>query len=69
MAEIFQWMTPEQSKDAHNDAVVREQIADEVADVLLYVERYYPPAFPAGSRVQDVVAGSGRDLAALIRAG
>jgi NTP pyrophosphatase (non-canonical NTP hydrolase) len=37
LAEIFQWMTPEQSKDAHNDAVVREQISDEVADVLLYL--------------------------------
>lgn len=37
LAEIFQWMTPEQSAAAHNDAVVREQIADEVADVLLYL--------------------------------
>ena len=37
LAEIFQWMTPAQSKDAHNDTVVREQIADEVADVLLYL--------------------------------
>lgn len=33
------------------------------------VERYYPLAFPAGSRVLDVGAGSGRDLAALIKAG
>lgn len=37
LAEIFQWMTPEQSASAHTDAVVREQIADEVADVLLYL--------------------------------
>ncbi len=37
LAEIFQWMTPEQSTGAHNDAVVREQISDEVADVLLYL--------------------------------
>ena len=37
LAEIFQWMTPEQSATAHNDAVVREQISDEVADVLLYL--------------------------------
>jgi NTP pyrophosphatase (non-canonical NTP hydrolase) len=37
LAEIFQWMTPEQSEEAHHDAVVREQIADEVADVLLYL--------------------------------
>lgn len=33
------------------------------------VERYFPLAFPAGSRVLDVGAGSGRDLAALLRAG
>ena len=33
------------------------------------VERYYPLAFPAGSRVLDVGAGSGRDLAALIKTG
>lgn len=37
LAEIFQWMTPEQSALAHTDAVVREHIADEVADVLLYL--------------------------------
>ena len=37
LAEIFQWMTPEQSATAHTDAVVREQISDEVADVLLYL--------------------------------
>ena len=33
------------------------------------VERYYPLAFPCGARVLDVGAGSGRDLAALLRAG
>lgn len=33
------------------------------------VERYYPLAFPAGSRVLDVGSGSGRDLAALVKAG
>jgi NTP pyrophosphatase (non-canonical NTP hydrolase) len=37
LAEIFQWMTPEQSQAAHLDRVVQEQIADEVADVLLYL--------------------------------
>ena len=30
-------MTPEQSVLAHEDAVLRERIADEVADVLLYL--------------------------------
>jgi len=33
------------------------------------MERYFPLAFPAGSRVLDVGAGSGRDLAALVRHG
>jgi NTP pyrophosphatase (non-canonical NTP hydrolase) len=37
LAEIFQWLTPEQSQTAHLDATVREQVADEVADVLLYL--------------------------------
>jgi NTP pyrophosphatase (non-canonical NTP hydrolase) len=37
LAEIFQWMTPEASQAAHADAVVKERIADEVADVLLYL--------------------------------
>jgi NTP pyrophosphatase (non-canonical NTP hydrolase) len=37
LAEIFQWMTPEESKAAHLDAAIKEHIADEVADVLLYL--------------------------------
>ncbi len=37
LAEIFQWMTPEQSQAAHTDHVLQERIADEVADVLLYL--------------------------------
>lgn len=37
LAEIFQWMTPEQSRAAHGDKVVQERIGDEVADVLLYL--------------------------------
>ena len=37
LAEIFQWMTPEQSRTAHGDEVVHERIGDEVADVLLYL--------------------------------
>jgi NTP pyrophosphatase (non-canonical NTP hydrolase) len=37
LAEIFQWMTPEQSQSACADHVTREQVADEVADVLLYL--------------------------------
>lgn len=37
LAEIFQWMTPEQSVAASGNAPVKEQIADEIADVLLYL--------------------------------
>ncbi len=37
LAEIFQWMTPEQSQAASLDKVEQERIGDEVADVLLYL--------------------------------
>ncbi|NCN98329.1 MAG: nucleotide pyrophosphohydrolase [Rhodoferax sp.] len=37
LAEIFQWMTPEQSQAAHLNPDQKEHIADEVADVLLYL--------------------------------
>lgn len=37
LAEIFQWMTPEASQTAHQDGITKERIADEVADVLLYL--------------------------------
>lgn len=37
LAEIFQWMTPAQSMTAHRDPTLHEKIADEVADVLLYL--------------------------------
>lgn len=37
LAEIFQWMTPEQSEVASRDKVEQDRIGDEVADVLLYL--------------------------------
>jgi len=37
LAEIFQWMTAEESQRAHDDAVLRDRIGEEVADVLLYL--------------------------------
>ena len=37
LAEIFQWMTPEESRLAHEDAGSKERIGEEVADVLLYL--------------------------------
>ncbi len=37
LAEIFQWQTPEESRLAHEDAVAKQRIGEEVADVLLYL--------------------------------
>jgi NTP pyrophosphatase (non-canonical NTP hydrolase) len=37
LAEIFQWMTPEQSQAVYTDRELQEQIGDEVADVMLYL--------------------------------
>ena len=37
LAEIFQWLTPEESRIAHEAAAARQRIGEEVADVLLYL--------------------------------
>lgn len=37
LAEIFQWMTPDQSAAVSRDKVEQDRIGDEVADVLLYL--------------------------------
>jgi NTP pyrophosphatase (non-canonical NTP hydrolase) len=37
LAEIFQWMTPEQSQSAPVDAGLKQRISEELADVLLYL--------------------------------
>ena len=37
LAEIFQWQTPEQSRLVHKDTAAEQRIAEEVADVLLYL--------------------------------
>lgn len=37
LAEIFQWMTPEASREAHGDAELKQRIGEEIADVLLYL--------------------------------
>ena len=37
LVEIFQWMTPEQSEDVHMESLVKGRIADEIADVFLYL--------------------------------
>jgi NTP pyrophosphatase (non-canonical NTP hydrolase) len=37
LAEVFQWLTPEQSQAAHTDPDTHLRISDEIADVLLYL--------------------------------
>jgi NTP pyrophosphatase (non-canonical NTP hydrolase) len=37
LAEIFQWMTPEQSRKAMLEPEAKARVAEEVADVLLYL--------------------------------
>ncbi len=37
LAEIFQWLTPEQSQAARGDRALQGRVADELADVLLYL--------------------------------
>lgn len=37
LAEIFQWMTPEESARAHHDAATKQRVGEEIADVLLYL--------------------------------
>lgn len=37
LTEIFQWMTPEESLAVRDNPALKEPIADEVADVLLYL--------------------------------
>ncbi|HYN61622.1 MAG TPA: nucleotide pyrophosphohydrolase [Rubrivivax sp.] len=37
LAEVFQWMTAEESQGAHQDPASKQRIGEEVADVLLYL--------------------------------
>jgi NTP pyrophosphatase (non-canonical NTP hydrolase) len=37
LAEVFQWMTPDESQIAHQDPASKQRIGEEVADVLLYL--------------------------------
>ncbi|RYF26274.1 MAG: nucleotide pyrophosphohydrolase [Comamonadaceae bacterium] len=37
LLEIFQWLTPAQSQTLTQSAAERERVADEMADVLLYL--------------------------------
>ena len=53
LAEVFQWMTPEQSVAASDDPATRGRIADEVADVLMYLVQL---ADHAGIDIEAAVA-------------
>lgn len=37
LAELFQWLTPEQSEAARQDPALQQRIGEEAADVLLYL--------------------------------
>lgn len=37
LQEHFQWLTPEQSRSLTQDPEAKENVADEIADVLLYL--------------------------------
>ncbi len=37
LAEIFQWLTPDRSQAARSDRALQDRVADELADVLLYL--------------------------------
>lgn len=57
LAEIFQWLTPEESRAAAQDPRQAERIGDEIADVLLYLLQI------ADHTGIDVVAAVERKLA------
>jgi len=37
LLEIFQWLTDEQSRAISDDPMTRQQVADEAADIVMYV--------------------------------
>ena len=37
LVELFQWLTPEQSRQAAQDPELQTRIADEIADVFIYL--------------------------------
>jgi NTP pyrophosphatase (non-canonical NTP hydrolase) len=37
LADVFQWLTPEESREAHLDPVSKHRIGEEIVDVLLYL--------------------------------
>jgi NTP pyrophosphatase (non-canonical NTP hydrolase) len=39
LLEVFQWLTPEQSADIKTDPVRSKRVAEELADILIYLVR------------------------------
>ena len=39
LQELFQWLTEDESRSAHRDPDLKEQMRDEIADVMLYLVR------------------------------
>ena len=39
LAELFQWVTEQQSKDMARDPTAKQRVAEEIADVLFYLVR------------------------------
>lgn len=37
LLEIFQWLTDEQSRAVSDDPATRQQVADEAADIVMYI--------------------------------
>lgn len=41
LAEIYQWLTEDESRAAHEDEALRSKIADELADISIYLIRLF----------------------------
>jgi dCTP diphosphatase len=39
LLELFQWLTEEESMNAHNQAEIKERTGEELADIILYLVR------------------------------
>lgn len=66
LAEIFQWLTPEQSRDAHHNPATQQRIGEEVVDVLLYLLQVADHSqIDIGQAVQDKVARNARKYPAV----
>jgi NTP pyrophosphatase (non-canonical NTP hydrolase) len=54
LAEIFQWMSPEESRRTQADALLHQAVSDEIADVFIYLVTM---ADRTGVDIEQAVAG------------